>query len=45
MEKEIISHNASEGIEPRNYSMLSEVKDFIFWKPATKHAQEQPKDK
>ena len=38
IEKEIISHNASEGIEPRNNPLLSEVKEFMFWKPATKYA-------
>ena len=33
-----VSHNASEGIEPRNNSILHRVKEFIFWKPASERA-------
>ena len=37
--KEYISHNASEGVEPRNNSLLHEVKGFISWKPETGRAR------
>ena len=32
--RDYISRNASEGMEPRNNSMLQRAKGFISWKPA-----------
>jgi hypothetical protein len=34
----MVSHNASEGIEPRNLSILHWAKGFTTWKPVALHA-------
>jgi hypothetical protein len=34
----MVSHNASEGIEPRNMSILHWAKGFTIWKPVALHA-------
>jgi hypothetical protein len=34
----MVSHNASEGIEPRNLSILHWAKGFTIWKPVALHA-------
>ena len=34
----MIGHNASEGIEPRNFHRCRRAKGFMSWKPAAVHA-------
>jgi hypothetical protein len=34
----MVGHNASEGIEPRNFHRRRWAKGFMFWKPAALHA-------
>jgi len=34
----MVSHNVSEGIEPRNLSILHWAKSFTIWKPVALHA-------
>jgi len=34
----MIGHNASEGIEPRNFYRRRRAKGFMAWKPAALHA-------
>ena len=35
----MVSHNVSEGIKPRNLSILHWVKGFSAWKPVAPHAK------
>jgi len=34
----MVSHNVSEGVEPRNMSILHWAKGYTIWKPVTLHA-------
>jgi hypothetical protein len=43
-ERREISHNASEGVEPRNSNYCRWAKGFDYWKPAASYAKRRVYD-